>query len=267
MFPRPRWVFLRMAVLCAGIGLMVAGGISYRMPRIYESTAVLDFPPSPPRNPLLVTQWITEPEQLLTRNVLLRSIEQLGWSITGGLEPEEALARLHSMLTVDANGNLITLRVRHSDPKQTCDIAWAVIRSYGEYRTEVEREATERRLAELKTAVEKQEKVIAEAREKLVEVIRNTKPELLQSAPQQAAEPKPPMTAQQLAEAGQAQAERTRQQALANRVTLRVAPEVPKLPVSPRVPVMLAIGTLAGLAVAPLLAWGRLRHIRRSRAL
>jgi hypothetical protein len=192
MFTRRRWVFLRMAVLCAGIGLMVAGGISYRLPRIYESTAVLEIPQSPRHN-ILMEGLI---ENLLSRNVLARSIERLGWSTTGGLEHEEALARLHPMLTVDPNGkgNEITLRVRHSDPKQSCDIAWAVIRSYGESRTEAERRDTERRLAELKTAMEKQEKVIAEAREKLVEAIRNTKPEMLQSAPEQAEEPKPPMT-------------------------------------------------------------------------
>jgi uncharacterized protein involved in exopolysaccharide biosynthesis len=258
MFTRRRWVFLRMAVLCAGIGLMVAGGISYRLPRIYESTAVLEIPQSPVHN-ILMEGLI---ENLLSRNVFARSIERLGWSTTGGLEHEEALARLHSMLTVDWNGNRVTLRVRHSDPKQSCDIAWAVIRSYGESRTEAERRDTERRLAELKTAVEKQEQVIAEAREKLAEVIRNTKPEMLQSAPEQAEEPKPPMTAQQLAAAGQAQAERTRLQAQANRVTLRVAPEIPKLPVSPQVPIILTIGVLAGLAVSPLLAWGVVRHQR-----
>jgi vacuolar-type H+-ATPase subunit H len=258
MFTRRRWVFLRMAVLCAGIGLMVAGGISYRLPRIYESTAVLEIPQSPVHN-ILMEGLI---ENLLSRNVFARSIERLGWSTTGGLEHEEALARLHSMLTVDWNGNRVTLRVRHPDPKQSCDIAWAVIRSYGESRTEVERRDTERRLAELKTAMEKQEKVIAEAREKLAEVIRNTKPEMLQSAPEQAEEPKPPMTAQQLTAAGQAQAERTRLQAQANRVTLRVAPEIPKLPVSPQVPIILTIGVLAGLAVSPLLAWGVVRHQR-----
>lgn len=260
MFTRRRWVFLGMAVLCAGIGLMVAGAISYRMPRTYESTAVLEFPPSPPRNPLEGGQWVTETEQLLATNVLCLAIERLGWAPTG--EPEQMLGRLRSMLTADLAGNRVTLRVRHPDPKQSCDIAWAVIRSYGESRTEVERRDTERRLAELKTAVEKQEQVIAEAREKLAEVIRNTKPEMLQSAPEQAEEPKPPMTAQQLTAAGQAQAERTRLQAQANRVTLRVAPEVPKLPVSPQVPIILTIGVLAGLAVSPLLAWGVLRHQR-----
>ena len=254
-----------MAVLCAGIGLMVAGGISYRLPRIYESTAVLEIPQSPRHN-ILMEGLI---ENLLSRNVLARSIERLGWSTTGGLEHEEALARLHPMLTVDPNGkgNEITLRVRHSDPKQSCDIAWAVIRSYGESRTEAERRDTERRLAELKTAMEKQEKVIAEAREKLVEAIRNTKPEMLQSAPEQAEEPKPPMTAQQLAAAGQAQAERTRLQAQANRVILRVAPEVPKLPVSPQVPIILTIGVLAGLVASPLLAWVVLRRMRSSKVL
>jgi capsular polysaccharide biosynthesis protein len=39
-----------------------------------------------------------------------------------------------------------------------------------------------------------------------------------------------------------------------NRVILREAPELPRLPVSPGLPFNLTIGALAGLALSPLLA-------------
>jgi hypothetical protein len=195
-------------------------------------------------------------EKLGSRTVLSRAIERLGWTTGGELEHEQAFARLVSMLTTDSAGNQVTLRVRHPDPEQSCAIVWALIESYGDYRAEVERGDTERRLAELKAAVEAQEKVIAEAREKLAEIVRNTKPELLQSGSVQAEAPKPPMTDQELAEAGRKQAAQTRQKALANRVVLREAPMVPKWPLAPRAPLNLTIGALAGLVVSPVLAGG-----------
>jgi uncharacterized protein involved in exopolysaccharide biosynthesis len=50
-------------------------------------------------------------------------------------------------------------------------------------------------------------------------------------------------------------------------VILRVAPEIPKLPVSPQVPIILTIGVLAGLVASPLLAWVVLRRMRSSKVL
>ncbi len=74
------------------------------------------------------------------------------------------------------------------------------------------------------------------------------------------------MTAQELAEAGQRAAAQIRQEEAANRVVLREAPELPRLPVAPRLPLNLTIGALAGLGLSPLLALVVLRVVsNRSR--
>ncbi len=124
----------------------------------------------------------------------------------------------------------------------------------GEYRAETSRSEKARGLEELRKQVAAQAQTVAAAQQKLEELARNLKPEDQQPTPTTAEPPKPPMTAQELAEAGRKLAEQTRQEEAAVRVTLRERPEIPQWPVSPNILRNPAIGALAGLAVSPLLA-------------
>lgn len=260
---RRRRVFLWMAVLCAGLGSIVAGVITYRMPWVYESRAVLEFSPRPR---VVGSGFYTEESDWLQcRSVLLRVVAKLDFGKSDGLDPEAALERLSRLLDIsrldEPSRTLVKLQVRHHEAKMARDIACEIVGAFEEYRADSLRQEKERRLEELKQAVAKQEQSLAAASRKLEAAARDLTPSSLPDAPLAVAPPLPPMTEQELAAAGQQAAAQIRQQDATNRVTLREAPELPGWPVSPRLPLNLAIGTLAGLALSPLLAWAVLRVV------
>ena len=260
-----RWrVFLWMAALCSGIGLLVAGAVSYWMPRIYESRAVVEFAPRPE---VTGSGWIMDESQRLTgRNVLLHVIGKLDFGKPEGLDPEAALERLRGMITTERVGEssrmLVTLRVQHPKPKLARDLAAEIVAAFGEYRAEISRSEKARGLEALRKAVAEQAQTLAAAQQKLEDAARNLKPEDLPATPTAVEPPKPPMTAQELAEAGRKLAEQTQQAKAISRLTLRERPEIPQWPVSPNIPRDLAIGALTGLAVSP---WLALLVVRRRR--
>lgn len=260
MFVR-RWLFLWMAVLCAGLGLTLAGVISYRLPQVYESQAVLEFSP----RPLVVGFgfYTDESDWLTKRSVLLRVINNLGFGKAEGLRPEAALERLHGLIDTsrvdETSRTMVTLRVRYHEAAMARDLACNIVEVFDEYRTEYYRQEKIRMLVQLRNAVAQQEQELAAAAKKLEQATRDLTPSALPASPLEAAPPEPPMTEQELAEAGQRAAGKIRQENAANRVILREAPELPRWPVSPRLPLNLTIGALTGLALSPLLALGLLR--------
>jgi hypothetical protein len=257
-----------MAVLCAGGGLIVAGGGTCWTPRIYESRAVLEFSPRPR---VVATGFWTEESDLLTRrNVLLHVVGKLAFGKAEGLAPETALERLQEAVTTERTDEpsltRVTLRVRYHNAKLSRDIAWAVIESFDDYRREMQVRDRELRLTALRKAIAKQEQALADARQKLEDTARKLTPPESPDTPVVVEPPNPPLTEQELAEAGRAQAARICQDEFGSQVILRVAPEVPRWPVSPNIPRNLTLGALAGLVISPLLAWGVVaRRQRRSR--
>lgn len=260
-----RWrVFLWMAALCSGIGLLVAGAVSYWMPRIYESRAVVEFAPRPE---VTGSGWIMDESQRLTgRNVLLHVIEKLDFGKPEGLDPEAALERLRGMITTErvdeSSRMLVTLRVQHPEPKLARDLAAEIVAAFGEYRAEISRSEKAWQLRALRELVAQQAQTVAAAQQKLEDAARNLKPEGLPATPTAVEPPKPPMTAQELAEAGRKLAEQTQKEESAFRVTLRERPQLPQSPTWPDIPRNLTTGALAGLAVSP---WLALLVVRRRR--
>ena len=266
MFVR-RWVFLWMAVLCVGLGLIVAGVVSYRVPWVYESRAVLEFSPRPR---VVAHGFYTEESDWLNgRAVLHRVIENLDFGKTEGLDLETALVRLNGLLDIsridEPSRTLVTLRVHHHDAKMARDLASEIVGSFGEYRAENIRQEKERSLEVLKQAVAEQQQSLAAASKKLEAASRDLTPSPLPDAPLNVAPPKPPMTDKELAEAGQRAAAQIRQENAANRVILREAPKLPRFPISPQLPLNLSIGALAGLALSPFLALLVRRVVHRHR--
>lgn len=256
MFTRRWWLFLGIAALGTALGVVVATGIGRQVPQVYESRAVLEFPSPPASGPAADANR----ERLLAPEVLMGAAAKLGWPEPGKANRQETLDRLLASLEVTATGNRITLRARHAEPRQARDIAWNVVEAFGEYWADAERRDQAATLAGLQQAVAAQQQSVAKAEESLTEIARELKPEeiaRITAAPP----PKAAMSDEELMAAGRALAARIRQQAEAKRVLLREAPEVPLMPVSPGLSLMMGLGGLVGLGLSLPVAW-RLARFR-----
>lgn len=243
-----------MAALCSGIGLIAAAVISYRMPRIYESRAEMEVS-------FKSGLWPDGSHLMASPNVLRQALKRLDFIPSAGDDTEAALDRLRGMVSTgligEGSAKRVELRARDADPERARDIAWAVIQAGGDYLVENDRLAAQRALKELEKSVSDQEKRVEEARKKLMDIVREKEIEIRPAeespaeAPVAFEEPRPPMTGEALAEKGRKLAE---QHPRAAKIIVFKSPEVPKLPISPRFQVNLAVGALAGLAVSPVLA-------------
>lgn len=243
-----------MAAWCSGIGLIAAAVISYRMPRVYESRAEMEVS--------FKSGWWTDGSHLMASpRVLRQALKRLDFIPAEGEDPEVALERLRGMVSAgligEGSAKRVELRARDADPERARDLAWAVIQAGGDCLAENDRLDAQRALQELEKSVSDQEKRVEEARKKLMDIVREKQIEIrpVEESPAEAPvaleEPKPPMSGEALAEQGRKLAE---QNPRAAKIIVFKSPEVPKLPISPRFQVNLAVGALAGLAVSPVLA-------------
>lgn len=152
-------------------GFLVATVVTYAMPKVYESEAVIEVRPlsyesSLPSVPEGETpKWLSdEIVKMKSRESLDRVIDRLGleerWN-TKRLNLQRELEK--SMKIVSIRGSdLVSIRLRHTDKVAASDIAMMVAQTYTEYRDELQHRKTQQSLEDLNNAIKDQEKLVDE---------------------------------------------------------------------------------------------------------
>ena len=125
----------------------VAAAVTYMMPKIYESSAVIEVKPlarmgvENEGGSVSSNFHITEFERIKSRNSLMRVVDSLDLPNRWGMDRESIVGELESIVTVES---LINIRVRHTNREDARDIAAEVVLAYKDYRVETATELTDK---------------------------------------------------------------------------------------------------------------------------
>lgn len=290
MFKRFWWILLTMLPIGALIGLLIAAVVTYMMPKMYESEAVIELRPhisASGANQHLEGREIfaTEFEVIVSRRLLEKVVLDLDLTNRWNVDKETALQVLKKIVKrKEITGtDLISIRVRHTNKVDARDIALEVVNSYKEYRTEIETRDSGRHLQELKRMVQDQEDKVEEQRKVLSAILRNQTIEA-PSNPEKVGEPengeqakgetrdeviKRAIDTQDYVEAkrdfetDQELLKTLKLKLMSELIELKLSddsvmihevPVIAELPVSPKVTLNLMLGIALGLLISPLLA-------------
>ncbi len=184
-------VFFAMIPIGAFAGLLIAVVITWLMPKIYESEAVIEVrtykwkdysgekrpdgvAPEDYVSPLL----LGEIAKLKSRDTLLAVIDRLELVKRWHVDKETALHVLNGNVVAGSirGSDLVSIRVRHTNKVDACDIAMEVVRVYKNDREEMDQLAKSKDLAQLDKAVKDQEDKVEESRKILAKLVRNSGP-------------------------------------------------------------------------------------------
>ena len=260
MLKRWWWVFLVMAGIGPLLGLLTAAVIIYVMPKQYESNARIEVMRGQWNSHAAMTPQVlkTECETIRSHRLLGKVIENLDLTNTWGMDRESTLKTLDSIVTTAQvkGADLIVIRVRHTDKEEARDIAAEVVRSYKDYREEIENREVERVAAPFKKAIMAQEAEVEARRKRLAEVVSSRSSGGAEDA-----------------DGGVARKNLETEQETLTQIMLKLIsepmgcnltmpyegiivhddPEIGQRPVSPSVPLNLVLGTALGLLLALLL--------------
>jgi uncharacterized protein involved in exopolysaccharide biosynthesis len=271
-------------------GLLVAAVITYVMPKIYESEAVIEVKPralgiDSHDSVTNTSQFVaTEFEVMKSRNSLEKAVANLELVNRWMVDKETAIQILKGIVTTQniRGTDLISIRVRHTNKVDARDIAAEVANAYKQYRAEIEERAAEAMLRELNKAVRDQEDKVEERRKLLATIVRtkgiifragdSNKAEAEEDGSRGAASAQatePALDAQDYVDAKRKfEMEQELLQALklkqmgetiarkipGESVELHESPTIGRAPVSPNVTLNLSLGTVLGLVFSPLMA-------------
>jgi uncharacterized protein involved in exopolysaccharide biosynthesis len=182
MFKRYWWMLLVMAPVGMVAGFMVAAVVTYVMPKMYESYAMIEIKPRMREGlgdaipaPSGGTIFATEFEKIKSRNSLSKVVESLDLTTRWALDQESAIQVLKGIVQTQniRETDLIQIRVRHTNKVDARDIAAEVARAYKDYRKELASKSLEAGISALKRAVREQEDKVEERRKILTIIARN----------------------------------------------------------------------------------------------
>jgi capsular polysaccharide biosynthesis protein len=180
MFKRYWWMFFVMVPLGAFVGLLVAAGITYMMPKQYESEAVIQVMPrhQPPTMGTPVSQAppqsATEAEILKSRKVLEQVAANLDFPNRWNVDMETAIRILKGIVEIQRiNGtDLISIRARHTNRIDARDIAGELVAVHKANRAETDARESELYIQEINKMVLDQEDKVEERRKVLSTIVR-----------------------------------------------------------------------------------------------
>lgn len=152
-------------------GFLVAAVVTYAMPKVYESEAVIEVRPlsyesSLPSVPEGETpKWLSdEIVKMKSPESLDRVIDRLGLEERWNMKRVDLLRDLEESMTIVSirSSDLVSIRMRHTDKVAASDIAMMVAQIYTEYRDELQQRQTQQSLEDLKNAIKDQEKLVEE---------------------------------------------------------------------------------------------------------
>lgn len=169
-------VFLVMIPLCGIAGFLLAAVVTYQMPKMYESVAVIQVRPGTEAAGTMVSPrfFATEVERITSRRLLGQVVGKLGLGDRWASDRDAAVTRLKHMVRIQnvSGTDLIAIRVRCPNGVDARDIANEVARVCQEDHAGQIRLAAERQLEELDKAIREQEDRVEERRKVLVTIVK-----------------------------------------------------------------------------------------------
>jgi len=182
MFKRYGWIPLVLIPVGAIAGLLMAAVITYVMPKIYESEAVIEVKPfaNAPVEPPRKTEgeapgWLmAEIEKMKSRTILDKVSQNLELPNRWSLAKEQVPPILKNSLQIQSlrGTDLVSIRARCTNKMDARDIADEVAKTYKVYRNELAAGYSEKLLHELNKAVRDQEDKVEERRKVLATIVR-----------------------------------------------------------------------------------------------
>lgn len=283
MSKRSGTTFLAMLSLGPTLGLMIAAIVTYLMPKIYESEAVIEVrsnvshatnSPAGKQSNMNTNCFPNEFDWFKSRHLCVTLIENLNLKERWKVDEETALQKLKSMIDrKNIHGtDLISIRVRHANKVDARDIAEEVAMAYQSYRNDLAEKDSKRSLFELQKAVKEQELKVEDRRKILATIIHTrgityTRPEAEQEGGDK---PETLLHVKETAVCVNAKRDYEADQELLqtmklkligeditskmsmNQVEIHDLPVIGEIPVSPNITLNLLIGFLLGLLLSPL---------------
>jgi capsular polysaccharide biosynthesis protein len=128
MFKRFWWMFPVMLAVGSVVGLLVAGVMTYVMPKKYESETVVELRPSARSGNGVAAAGVdsksrfdTELEKIRSRNILGRVVDNLKLGNQWSMDKETTIRILKMMVVTQQikSTDLVSIRVRHTNKQGT----------------------------------------------------------------------------------------------------------------------------------------------------
>ncbi len=160
------------------VGLILSRVHLYLVPRVYESEVIIQIMLRSESSmekqaiePAVEPQYMTsaEFEPLRSTTIFLKVSEKLGLEASWGVDEKTVLKRLKDAVQVSKirDSDLKRVKVSSTDPVEARDIARELVKTYGEWRKELEQESSDRMLSEIRRVVREEEGVVEECRKTL----------------------------------------------------------------------------------------------------
>lgn len=172
-------MFLVMLPIGALLGILVAAVVTYMIPKVYESEAVIELRPrisasdvdqslETPR-----TSFATEFEVIKSRHLLEKVVIKLDLTKRWNVDQETALTVLKKIVDCQniRGTDLIAIRARYTNKNDARDITSEVAKFYKKYRTESGKRDSGHQLVELNKAIQKQEDKVERKRKVLATIV------------------------------------------------------------------------------------------------
>ncbi len=176
--PTKKGYFSRFRVLLLAsfpVGLLLcflfSGVVTYVMPRLFESTAVIQVKPSA-NDTNMASFFPTEFEVIRSKVTLKMAVQKLDLTERWGLPVDEVVNLLHaSVYVTNIRGtDLISITTRKPSREDARDIVKAVYQAYQERRANLENESAVSKLNDMEKALMDQSTLVEEKRKKLDEL-------------------------------------------------------------------------------------------------
>lgn len=279
-------------------GLLVMAVVNYVTPEQYESEAIIevkpqiDFETFPSQ---VVPMFLaTEFNKIKSRASLAEVVKKLELSNQWGMN-QDAVIRILKEIVITENirgTDLIAIRVRHTDRELTRDIAAEVAKIYRDYRAEMVKRDSNRRLSELNKAVKDQDEKVEERRKIYAKLLYNmgSHPSILMHDESSDTPAEAITRAQYQQDIIDAKRDLETDHALLQSIKLKKVsatiaskisdesvvvheePQIPQTPVFPNITLNLTFGAVGGFLLSPLLALlvilllNRLNLVEKARA-
>jgi len=270
MLKRFWWMFLVMIPVGMILGLLTSAVITFRMPKLYESEAIIEVKPPSQAAPLPKPEQFSEQElgKIVETATLERVVGELDLPSRWGMVGDEAARLLNESVScrLAPDTNRISIKVRCRSKEDARDIAVALIQHYLWLKAQPPDAEQMKALSDLNKQINEQNTRASESRNAIQDQEARAQHRVYKETPsnggvvsefietEREAEFQANVLLLENLERRLEELWKSIEPSLA-KVTIHQIPEIPQKVASPDVPRNLLIGKVSGILLSPFLAW------------